>query len=217
MTRRTQMHRTICRRCLRLIRPYRRTPKDRHHDQPATRELVIANNGVTVVLRFTRTTEALKDRIRDDRPVEDLPRLGIFLTSLGKYRHAGVHDLNDVVRPNCKRIVRWISKVSRALRSRKPDAKPVETLGDRRRRPRTLNFLLNILRSLAKNAPDERKQYSACDQVSHSVFGGQRDSKPLRKNRKPSVSGDAATEMSQIASRRCITLIDLTSEEHPIC
>jgi hypothetical protein len=46
------------------VRPDRTAPEDRHHDEPAVGELVVADDGIAVVAGFARPAETLEDVVR---------------------------------------------------------------------------------------------------------------------------------------------------------
>src|SRR5262249_27001232 len=51
----------------RLIRAGRSSPEDRHDDQPPIRQLIVADDGITVVARFARAAESPEHVVRVHR------------------------------------------------------------------------------------------------------------------------------------------------------
>ena len=118
--------RTHVRPALRLRLPHARligalgaAREDRHHDEPAIRELIVAHDGVAVVVRFARSTEPLEERIRGDRTVYDR-------AVLAKDRYARVDDLDHVVRPHGQRVIGRVASFPAAVRPLQPHTKTIE-------------------------------------------------------------------------------------------
>ena len=120
----------------RLIGPHRTTAEDRHDDQPAIGELVVAHDRVAVVERLALAAEALEHVVRVHRAVQHLARRVELLALLREDRHARVHGLHDVIGADGERVVGRVAQRGRALRPLEADAEPVEARDERRRRPR---------------------------------------------------------------------------------
>src|SRR5436309_5265836 len=120
----------------RLIRPLPTARKDRHHDQPAIGQLIVAHDGITVVVRFARAAEALEQGVRRDGTVDDF-------AVLPKDRHAGIDDLEDVVASHGERVVGGVACLPAAVRTLEPNAQAVEARNERGRRPGPVRRLLD--------------------------------------------------------------------------
>ena len=127
-----------------LIRPRRSPREDRHDDQPAIGQLVVADDGVTVVARLAWAGESLEDVVRGHRSIKH-PAGGVeHRTLLREGRHARIHGLHDVIGPHGKAVVGGIAAASRALRAGEAHAESIEARGERRGGPVALRALLGI-------------------------------------------------------------------------
>jgi hypothetical protein len=115
-----------------LIWPHRATPEERHHDEPAIRDLVVARHRIAVVGRLALAAEALEEVRGRHGTVHDAPGRVELLALLREDCRLAVHDLNDVIGPDGKRVVRGVAKIGRALRAGKADAQPVKALDEER-------------------------------------------------------------------------------------
>ncbi len=116
---------------LRLIRTLLTACENRHHDEPAVGQLIVADDGVAVVVRFTGTAEALEQRVGRDGAVDDL-------AILPEDRHAGVDDLEDVVTSHGQRVVGRVTRFPAAVRPLQADTHAVEARDNAGRRSATL-------------------------------------------------------------------------------
>jgi hypothetical protein len=121
---------------LRLIRTLLTACENRHHDEPAVGQLIVAHDGIAVVVRFTGAAEALEQRVGGDGAVDDL-------AILPEDRHAGVDDLDDVVAADGKGVVGGVAHFPAALRSLQPDAQAVKARDETRRGSATLRRLFD--------------------------------------------------------------------------
>src|SRR5258707_5300617 len=133
--------------CLRLVGANSSAPERRHHDEPAIGKLVITNDGVTIVSRLARATEALENRVSRDWPVQNFAGLSVLLPLPCEDRHPRIDDLKDVVRSNRETVVRRIAHCRSAVWAFEPHAKAVETFHERRTWPSTLRCLFNVCRA----------------------------------------------------------------------
>lgn len=131
----------------RLIRPLGAAPENRHHDQPAIGELVIANDGVSVIRRLARAPETSEDGIGGDGTVQNLASRFELFAFLRKDRHPRIDDLEDVIQADGEAVIGRVSQDSSALRAFEPNAEPVETFDQRRPRPSSLRPLFNGVRT----------------------------------------------------------------------
>ena len=104
--------------------------EDRHDEEPAVRQLVVAHHGIAIVALLARAAKAFEDRVGGYRAVEDL-------ALLGKDRHARIDNLHDVVGSGRQAVVGGIAARRRALWTFKADAESVETFDRRRSGPGT--------------------------------------------------------------------------------
>ena len=123
--------------------PWLNPPEDRHHDQPALRELIVADHGVAVVARFTDAPEAGEHLVRGDGPVEDLPRGLVARALLRKHGQARVDDVDDVIGTDGDAGVRRAAAGVGPLRPFEPDAKAVEAVDEDRGRLRARRRLFD--------------------------------------------------------------------------
>jgi hypothetical protein len=96
--------------------PNGKLAEDRHHDQPAIGELVVAHHGVTVVAGLAPAAESLEHVARLARTIEHEPGRVELLALLREDRHARVDDLHDVIGSDRQRVVRWVPEICRPLR-----------------------------------------------------------------------------------------------------
>src|SRR5206468_10488954 len=87
----------------RLIGTLGTTNEDRHDDEPAIGELIVAHDGVPIVVRLAGAAEALEQHIRRNGAVDD-PAV------LAENRHARVHNLEHVISAHGERVVGWIAR-----------------------------------------------------------------------------------------------------------
>jgi len=97
-----------------LIRALVAAREYRHHDEPAIRQLIVADYGVAIVVRFARAAEALEQDVRRDRAVDDL-------AVLPEDRHSCVDDLEDVVPSHGKRVVGGVTYFPVTVRALETD------------------------------------------------------------------------------------------------
>ena len=109
-----------------LIGPRRTTPEERHHDEPAIGNLVVAHDRVAVVRRLALPAEALEEVRGWHRTVEHAPSRVELPALLREDGGLGVDDLHDVIGPDGERVVRRVANVRRALRSLEADAETVK-------------------------------------------------------------------------------------------
>src|SRR5439155_13995906 len=103
--------------------------EDRHHDEPAIRELVIADNSVAIGARFADTAESSEQRVAADRTVQRLARRVVARALLREDRQLRVDDLHDVVWTDGERVVgrvAWRGRIVGARPRDEPEAETVE-------------------------------------------------------------------------------------------
>jgi hypothetical protein len=88
-----------------LIRSYGTAAKDRHHNQPASGQLIIANDSVAIVARFALASESGKDGVGDDGPIQNFSGSVETPAFLGVDRYARVYGLEDVIRTDSQAVV----------------------------------------------------------------------------------------------------------------
>src|SRR5580704_1523127 len=102
------------------------TRKNGHDDQPSSSQLIVANDRVAVVARFTYSAEAGPDRLCQHRSIQDCSRLVVFLALFRVDCQPRIYRLHDVIGADREAVIRRIVKIGRALRPLKPSAKAVE-------------------------------------------------------------------------------------------
>ncbi len=95
---------------LTLVRSLHGAPEDRHHDEPSFRQLVVADDRITVGPRFTDTAEPREHGVRGDRPVQDLPGRVESLSFLRKHHQLRIHGLHDVIGTDPEAVVRRVPR-----------------------------------------------------------------------------------------------------------
>src|SRR4029434_9866284 len=129
-----------------LIRSRRAATKDRHDDQPAIGELIVANDGITIVGGLASAAESFEDRIRSHRAIDNLAgRLELFAL-LRKDGDARVDDLKDMV-ATCETIIRRVTQNRRALRTFETRAQTIKVCDDHGARPVSLGCLFDWFRA----------------------------------------------------------------------
>src|SRR5262249_51224264 len=83
---------------LRLIGTDGAATENRHHDQPAIGKLIVADDGVAVIIGFACAPEILEHGVCRYRAVESF---ALFRED----RHSRVDDLENMVRPDCEAVV----------------------------------------------------------------------------------------------------------------
>jgi hypothetical protein len=127
-----------------LIGSHWATAENRHHDEPTACQLIVTNYGIAVIARFALSTESGKDRISNDRPVQDLPGRAEALAPLGKDRDPGIYDLENVIRADRETVVRRITHIGFPLWPFEPKPETIEALNQLSRSASALGFLLDV-------------------------------------------------------------------------
>jgi hypothetical protein len=104
----------------------RKPAKDRHHNQPAIRELIVAHHRVAIRAVRASAIEAAEDVVRPDWPVQHFAGRIELTSPLRVDRHARVDDLHDVVRAHRERIVGGVAEVRVPLRADEVCAEAIE-------------------------------------------------------------------------------------------
>jgi len=130
-----------------LVRSRRAPPKGRHYYQPASGQLIVANDCVAVVRGFASAAESFEDRIRSHRAIHNFAGPFELLALLRKNRHAGVDDLKDVIAPYRETVVGRVTQDRRPLRTLETNAQTIKVGNDLGARPLSLSCLFGRLRS----------------------------------------------------------------------
>ncbi len=120
----------------RSVRIEHRAPEDRHHDEPAPGELVVSDDGVAVRAGLAHAAEAGEDRVGAHGSVQRPAGRIVPRTFFREDRELRVDDLEDVVRADGERVIRWIPRRGRVVRTRTgghAGTEAVEALEDRER------------------------------------------------------------------------------------
>ena len=113
-----------------------RRPEDRHHDEPAPGELVVSDDGVAIRAGLAHAAEAGKNRVGAHGSVQCPAGRIVPRTLFREDRELRVDDLEDVVRADGERVVRWIPRSGRVVRARTGShagTEAVEAFEDRER------------------------------------------------------------------------------------
>src|SRR5262249_34887434 len=85
-------------------------------------KLVVADDGISVVVRLACAAESFEYCIGRDRAIQDFAR-GVELVAFFRVdRHSRIDDLEDMIRPDREAIIRWITERGGALRALKTEA-----------------------------------------------------------------------------------------------